>query len=243
MEILESSQWLIGVDGCKQGWFYAASNRVHYRMGIVSSISELITLFPEVDRIVIDIPIGLHNKGYEPRACDIAARKLLKPRGSTVFPAPVRPCLYTSSYIEACEVSEQLTGKRLSKQSYNIFNKIREVDDLLTDNPKLRFVIGEAHPELGFCMLNNETPLLTRKKRTEGIQQRLSLLVKHLSISEEVYQEALKRYQRKHLARDDIVDAMMCLCIALTPTDRLKTVPEVPAHDENGLPMQMLYFE
>lgn len=134
MERSEDHCWFIGVDGCKAGWFYVASNGEQLLVGIVSSIAELIPLFPEVGRIVIDIPIGLHNNGSEPRACDIAARKLLKPRGSTVFPSPVRPCLYTASYIEASEVSEQLTGKRLSKQSYNIFNKIREVDELLVYN-------------------------------------------------------------------------------------------------------------
>ena len=194
-------------------------------------------------RIVIDIPIGLHDKGSESRACDIAARKILKPRGSTVFPAPVRPCLYAASYIKACEVSEQLTGKKLSKQAYNISNKIREVDELLIDNPKLQAVIGEAHPELGFCMLNHGKPLLSKKKRTEGIQQRLNLLKMNLEISEEIYCEALNRYPRKYLARDDIVDALMCLCIALASDEKLKTVPAVPAYDQSGLPMQMLYTE
>ncbi|MCW8107126.1 DUF429 domain-containing protein [Alteromonas ponticola] len=236
-------KWYCGVDGCKSGWFYVASDGKQFLVGIVSSVTELISLFPEMGRIVIDIPIGLHDKGSEPRACDIAARKLLKPRGSTVFPSPVRPCIYAESYSEACEISELLTGKKLSKQSYHILNKIREVDDLLNDNQKLRFVITEAHPELGFCMLNSGRPLLTRKKRTEGIQQRLSLLTKHLDISKEIYEKALGRFPRKYLARDDIVDALMCLCIALTPEEKLKTVPAVPIYDDSGLPMQMLYTE
>ena len=231
------------VEGCKKGWRYAASDSRYFRVGIVNSVAELMPLFPKIDRIVIDIPIGLHDKGREPRTCDIAARKILKPRGSTVFPAPVRPCLYAASYIEACEVSEQLTGKKLSKQAYNILNKICEVDELLIDDPKLQAVIGEAHPELGFCMLNNGKPLLSKKKRTEGIQQRLNLLNKNLESSEEIYCEALDRYPRKYLARDDIVDALMCLCIALAPDEKLKTIPAVPAYDQSGLPMQMLYTE
>jgi predicted RNase H-like nuclease len=238
-----SAFWRVGVDGCKAGWFYVTSNGEQFFFGIVSSVAELMPLFPDVGRIVIDIPIGLHDKGSHPRTCDIEARKLLKPRGSTVFPSPVRPCLYAASYIEACEVSEQLTGKKLSKQAYSIFNKIREVDELLIDNPKLQAVIGEAHPELGFCMLNNKKPLLSKKKRTEGIQQRLNLLKKKLESSEEIYCAALDRYPRKYLARDDIVDALMCLCIALASDEKLKTVPAVPAYDQSGLPMQMLYTE
>ena len=243
MENSVAHSWFIGVDGCKGGWFYVASNGEQFRVGIVSSVADIIPLFSEVGRIVIDIPIGLHNKGCDPRACDIEARKLLKPRGSTVFPAPVRPCLYAASYIEACGVSEQLTGKKLSKQSYNILNKIREVDELLVNNPELQAVISEAHPELGFCMLNKGKPLLTRKKRTEGIQQRLTLLTELLETSEDIYAEALGKFPRKHLARDDIVDALKCLCIALAPEDKLKTIPEAPTFDENGLPMRMLYTE
>ncbi|WP_438823597.1 DUF429 domain-containing protein [Alteromonas sp. S005] len=62
--------------------------------------------------MVIDISIGLHDKGSEARVCDYAAWELLKARGSTTFPSPVRSCLYTESYTEACNVSEKLTGKR-----------------------------------------------------------------------------------------------------------------------------------
>src|SRR5271157_3482359 len=49
----------------------------------------------DFDIIAIDIPIGLLD-AYEigGRACDRAARKFLgKPRGNSIFPAPVRPVL------------------------------------------------------------------------------------------------------------------------------------------------------
>ena len=46
---------------------------------------------------------------------------------------------------------------------------------------------------------------------------------------------------QKDLARDDIVDPLMCLCIALLPDEELKKEPLVPRFDANGLPIQMLY--
>ena len=125
MEGSEAHCWFIGVDGCKAGWFYVASNGRQYCFGVVSNIRELIAQFERIGKIVIDIPIGLHDKGNMPRSCDVLARQKLKPRGSTVFPAPVRPCLYAHDYREACEISHTLTGKKLSQQAFNILKKIR----------------------------------------------------------------------------------------------------------------------
>ena len=242
MEGSEAHCWFIGVDGCKAGWFYVASNGQQYYFGVVSNIPELITQFENIGKIVIDIPIGLHDKGDMPRACDVMARQKLKPRGSTVFPAPVRPCLYAHDYREACEISHTLTGKKLSQQAFNILKKIREVDEILITKPELRALIKEAHPELGFCMLNHGYPLLTKKKRSDGINERLQLLVRQKTYCEQIYNEALVEYPRKILARDDIVDAMMCLLIAVSPERYQRTLPDTADVDDSGLEMAMQYI-
>lgn len=242
MESSEAHCWFIGVDGCKTGWFYVASNGQQYCFGVVSNIAELITQFEKIDKIVIDIPIGLNDKGDMPRACDVLARQKLKPRGSTVFPAPVRPCLCAHDYREACEISYTLTGKKLSQQAFNILKKIREVDEILITQSELRAIIKEAHPELGFCMLNHGHPLLTKKKRSDGINERLQLLVKQNTYCEQIYNEVLVEYPRKILARDDIVDAMMCLLIAVSPERYRCTLPETVEIDDSGLGMAMHYI-
>ncbi len=42
------------------------------------------------------------------------------------------------SYEKACEVNEKLTGKRISKQAWNIIPKIRDVDSFLVENKNFR---------------------------------------------------------------------------------------------------------
>ncbi len=238
---LRDSHWRLGVDGCRAGWFYVGCNGSEYRYGIVAKISQLFEQFDHIVEIIIDIPIGLYDSGAKVRQCDVMARKALKPRGSTVFPAPVRPCLYEESYSKACDVSERLTGKKLSQQAYNIFAKIREVDELLQRQPELKNILNEAHPELGFCMLNGGSPLLTRKKEQNGIEERLILLKQSISQSTEIYKNALMKFSRKDLAKNDIVDALMCLCISNAGAVRRKTLPTVPEKDENGIEMVMHY--
>ena len=96
-----------------------------------------------LDIVAVDIPIGL-NEGYEAggRFCDRQARKCLRGRASSVFPAPVRPVLAASSREEACTLSRASAphGKAISKQTFAILPKIREVDELLRRRPELRDV-------------------------------------------------------------------------------------------------------
>ena len=56
------------------------------------SAGELFAQIPAPAVFSIDIPIGLTDSG--PRQCDIQARRLLGARrGTSVFPAPIRPAL------------------------------------------------------------------------------------------------------------------------------------------------------
>ncbi|WP_411360353.1 DUF429 domain-containing protein [Pseudidiomarina salilacus] len=231
--------WKVGIDGCKSGWFYLAFNGAETKLGIVGKIEDLFTALDQITQVFIDIPIGLNDSGAEERACDKLARKILKPRGSTVFPAPVRPCLNAETYTMACRISETLTGKKISQQAFHIFRKIREVDELLQKQPQLRSVIHEVHPELGFCVLNSGKPLLSPKKTAQGIEDRLSLLEEFIPNARELYANALAQYRRKELARDDIVDAMMGLCIACAPRDALETLPNPAPKDAFGIEMAM----
>ncbi|WP_194757150.1 DUF429 domain-containing protein [Aliidiomarina indica] len=234
--------WRVGMDGCKAGWLYIASCGSETRFGIIGTVSEIFELFDNITGVFIDIPIGLYDRDAQARECDTLARKALKPRGSTVFPAPVRPCLQAESYDNACSISAELTGKRLSQQAFHIFNKIKEVDDLLQQRPELKSIVREVHPELGFCMLNKRIPLLTQKKRSEGIEERLHLLEKYISDARAIYQSALAQYPRKLLAKDDIVDAMMCCCIARAPVSERATLPNAPAKDAIGIEMAMHFY-
>ena len=111
----------------------------------------------------IDIPIGL--AGREPRTCDVAARRVLGPRRSSIFPAPVRAVLEAASYAEACVLSRRACGKGISKQLYNIVDKIRTVDAL--QSPRLQDQLFEMGPELSFAELTGR-PMPANKRTAEG---------------------------------------------------------------------------
>src|SRR5690348_2560996 len=111
-----------------------------------SALSEIFGHAMTFDLVAVDVPIGLLS-AYETggRACDRAARKLLRNRGSSVFPAPVHPVLTAKSYDEACarSLASSACRKKISKQTFGILPKIREVDELLQKRPELRDIVRE----------------------------------------------------------------------------------------------------
>ena len=119
--------------------------------------------------------------------------------------------------------------------------KIREVDDLLATSKRARELIKEVHPELCFWALNGRKPMRYRKKSAEGFEERMNLLQKLLPEAKTVCDNALTQYPRKHLARDDIADALVALATATAPLGVQLTVPANPELDSRGRPMQMVY--
>lgn len=95
----------------------------------------MINKYEQIDPLIlIDIPIGLKNGVHGERLSDLGARRILKARKSSIFPIPCREAVYVGSYTKACEVNEKITGKRISKQAWNIVPKIRDVDSFLVEN-------------------------------------------------------------------------------------------------------------
>jgi predicted RNase H-like nuclease len=160
---------VLGVDGWRGAWVGALlDGRAVTLLALPDAAAVL--MVPGVDVIGVDMPVGLADDG--PRACDVAARRLLGRAGSSVFPAPLRPVLGCASYAEACAVSRAASGRALSVQAWNLVPAIRSLDDALGDPPDPR--VAEAHPELAFRALD---PRVTaRKASTRGLAQRLRAL-------------------------------------------------------------------
>ena len=231
----------VGVDGCRAGWF---------AIGLETGGSWQVNIFPDVSSlwghhrgaslILIDIPIGLKAEGRAERRCDPKVRKLLGPRRSSVFPAPCREAIYASSYLEACDINQRLTGKRLSVENWNIIPKIREMDCLLSDDASARGRIREIHPELCFCGLAGR-PMQHAKKRNEGLSERTQLLQSIYPQTVDIIAYALSTYRRKDVARDDILDALAAAVTGLMGEQNLISIPQEPEFDERGLRMEMVY--
>lgn len=228
----------IGIDGCRSGWFVAGINKdgkVH--TGLFADIDSLVGAFPGAMQFLIDMPIGLPFR--EKRACDFEARKKLSPhRSSSVFSVPSRNSLYAPSYEEACQVNLDLMGNKLSKQSWNIGKKITEVDLFLTQNPGFKGILRECHPEIAFWSLNKGKAMMHSKKTAEGQEQRLSILCQYLPEAGPAYDLAQKKWRRKDLAKDDILDALVLAIAASFP---LKSLPPNPPLDRRSLPMEIVY--
>lgn len=232
---------IVGIDGCAAGWLVVAlmANQT-WRVGIFPNIESVWAAYRTAQVILIDIPIGLSENGD--RLCDREARRLLGPRRAvSVFPVPCRPAVYAKTYQEACEINQTHTGRRLSKQTWGIVPKIREVDEFLRQNPDARGIVREVHPEVCFCTLN-KSAMVHGKKTVEGAQERRAVLERYYPRIGELIADAQKRLVRTRSASlDDVIDAAAAVIIGLGYPDGLATLPTSPPSDEHGLPMEMVY--
>jgi predicted RNase H-like nuclease len=203
----------------------------------VAALSSIIDGSTDFDSIAIDIPIGLLD-AYEigGRACDRAARKFLgKPRGNSIFPAPVRPVLAATLWDDACIRSRASAprGKALTKQTFAILPKVREVDELLQTRPKLREVVHEVHPEVSFCELAGE-PMKYNKASVPGREERrraLSRFFPELHVIE-------KSGRDQGVPVEDILDATVASWSALRLAGgKGRSLPLAFPLDTTGLPM------
>ncbi len=231
----------VGIDGCKAGWIAVEiDNRGNGSVGVFDTVYRALIMHPTADTILIDMPIGLPDSMTPTRECDVIARKLLgKGLGSRVFPPPPRRVLDVSFYEDACTLSETIIGKKISRQSFNIAPKIKQLDDILRRHRDYVGRVREAHPELAFAAMNNRKALQISKKQKAGLQGRLKVLERHYPHARDLYNYAVDSTQRKDVARDDILDAM-ALAIMARSARRLRSLPGEPQTDAVGLPMEIV---
>jgi predicted RNase H-like nuclease len=244
------SKIFVGVDGCKgvskckTSWFVIAlTDAGDCEAKCFDSISDLWNTYKNASKILIDIPIGLRDRGDEERKCDKEARAKLKaPRASSVFPAPCRTAIYKeASYEKTSNSNKQVTGKGLTKQSFAIIPKIRDVDDFLRNNKSARSRISETHPEICFWALSGH-PMVHPKKRSEGQNERIKVLESVYPQANDIFTCAKSTYRRKEVAKDDILDALAAAVTArLGYKNKFKTLPEKPEKDSQYLPMEIVY--
>lgn len=233
----------IGVDGCKAGWFFVATGPGdNVEFGVFENIEGLFKAYSDVRLILIDIPIGLPSKEIKKRGCDLEARKILGPkRASSVFPPPCRDALVAKTYSEACLINQDILGKKISQQTFNLIKKIKEVDNFLSLHFEAKNIIRETHPEICFWALSGYKPMVHRKSQSQGVDERLDLLEQHYPQANAIYKAALDRYPRKEVARDDILDALVIAITAGKLDSREATLPQIPEKDALGLSMEMVY--
>lgn len=237
------SEYVVGVDGCAGGWFAVWQTRdaTDLHSACYQSIAAVVNAHADADRLLVDFPIGL--PASEPRECDSVARQRLGARSSSVFPVPSRAVVEyaheagdDASYDRANELQREHLGSGLPKQAWNITPEIAEIDRLLrVESPAVDIL--ESHPECCFAALNDWYPVAQPKATTAGRAARFGVLDTELDGWRDCYEAALDDNYRKHVARDDIVDA---LALVATGQHSLASLPAEPPTDAAGLPMQIV---
>ncbi|MCH7697944.1 MAG: DUF429 domain-containing protein [Chloroflexi bacterium] len=228
-----------GVDGCPAGWLVAIATvgqslRLQNVL-VVPTFEQVLNRTEHCEAIGVDMPIGLSER--DRRRPDVEARRVLRPlRHGSVFPSPLRQVLFATDYREACEISQRfhIEKKKISKQTYALMRKIREVDDSMT--PQLQERVREVHPEVCFGAINDHQPLDDHKSTSTGEQQRRMLLASVFANDPAEFDVPVGA------AQDDLYDA----CVAAWTAGRIayetaQHLPDEPERDARGLRMEIVY--
>lgn len=232
-----------GVDGCPAGWIWVGIDaEASWSVSVVAT-DAIATVSALAGTVFIDIPIGLVDSDCGQRACDREARGVLgRYRGSSVFPVPARASLQARDYEEALALNRRITGRGISKQSWMIAPRIRVVDELLQANTGSRGVLRESHPEVCFWALNGAKPMRYNKKTAQGQAERIGLLRCFYPAVDAVLADAIGRYRRGQVKRDDIIDALALAVSAWRGAGCYRTLPDNPPKDQVGLAMEMVFW-
>lgn len=234
-----------GLDGCKGGWVCVlldGKNGAPLDSFIVANAAQIFDR-PDIDHIAIDIPIGIPD--FVPpggRGCDSALRRHLGGRQSAVFAVPARAALAETDYWRACDAAYLNSDppRKFSKQCFHIFQKIREIDALMT--PAMQERIHECHPEGAFWAMNGEQALSEPKKVKSrpyppGLSLRRDLL--RQAGFPPAYLEA-HQFRPSQAGPDDVLDACACAWTARRILrGEARRFPDAPFVDPKGLRMEI----
>lgn len=238
------ADWVAGVDGCPAGWLVVLRRRddpANAFARLCSRFADILDLPEQPEFIAVDMPIGLPEcSGVGGRQCDIEARAKLGQRQSSMFAVPSRDAVMQTEYRAACAVALATSDppRKVAKQTFNLFARIREIDALMT--PALQVRVVECHPELAFWALNGGVALeLPKKVRSRPFAPGLDLRRELLSRAGYAPDFLTAQPFRASLAGpDDLLDACACAWSAVRIARGVgHSFPADPPHDARGLAM------
>jgi predicted RNase H-like nuclease len=231
-----------GVDGCRAGWVVALGQGGDASVHVVPRFADVLRVASEARVIGVDMPIGFLDRA-EPggRECDRRARALLgAPRACSVFSPPVRAALRQLTYPTALAANRASSVRALglSKQCFNLFLKMREVDVTLRRAAAARARVREVHPELAFRALAGASAgLAVAKSCASGRARRAALL---RAVFSDV--DRLLAARPAGAAVDDVLDAFaVCWSAERIARGVGVRLPPRPPRDARGLPMEIWY--
>ncbi len=235
---------IAGVDGCKAGWIAVTATPESFEkpeVKIFTSAAALIAELTPKSLIAIDMPIGLPERAIRGgREADWAARHFLGRQRASIFPVPSRRAVYAcaNGYLPVCIIAQDTSDppRKPSRQIFGILHRIRQIDEILRQEPVLRERVFEVHPELSFKVMNDDEPLPEPKKakgciNPNGMQLRETLLQKG-----GFPRSFLDQIAPRGAGRDDFYDACACAWSARRIfAGKARVFPWPPPIDSEGL--------
>jgi predicted RNase H-like nuclease len=232
----------VGADRCEAGWVAVAYTEGGFdHAAVFAETGGLWGRYEETaERLLIDVPIGLRESSGEPRPPEQFARAVLGPLRRTVVDPPVREAALKQRYATANRVHERKTGNELSRAAYERAGAVTELDSLLGAIPEARDLFAEANPEVCFRAFAG-APLEQPKATAAGYAERLRTLA-GFDADAPVDVVSTAEATAGHTVRvHDVLDATALALTARPGPGKLRSAPESPQHDAEGLPMQLHY--
>lgn len=231
----------VGVDGAKTGWIAVWWENDTLQHGFYDSPRVLVEAHRDARVIAVDIPIGLPERGR--RRADTEARQFVGGRRAcSIFSSPIRPILNATSQADASRRHREIDGRGFGAQAFAILSKIRDWDELLQADARVRAVVREIHPEVSFSALNGGRGkgLLSKKKSKEGAAIRMQLLSPQFGT--EHLERLLQSMTHAQAAKDDVLDALVALWSAERIAQGVSiSLPTSIDSDATGLPTAIWY--
>ena len=187
--------------------------------------------------IAVDIPIGYPAPPALERAADNAARDMVGERRSSVFTALHPKVLWAPNNAAAHDKWFELTGHRVNPLSLSLAPKIREVEAVATQNPR----VYEVHPEVSFRALADRSRAfadrsLAANSQWNGHTKRRALLAEAGIVIPDHLEQA------GSAGPDDVLDATVAAWSAgRIDAGVANSLPNPPELDANGRQVAIWY--
>ncbi len=209
---------VVGVDACPRGWVFVVLRGSRAEAGFIPTIDRLAAEAPGVTVIGVDIPIGLVERGH--RAADLAGRKALGSRSSTLFLTPVRAAVEAADHAQASAIEMTVNGVGTSRQAFGLSARILEVERWLSEAP---CDVLEVHPELSFASMTGAVLPTSKRTWSGAVARRRALSAAGVDLS------TLDPTRTGPAAVDDVLDAAAVAWSARRAArGQARTLPDPP---------------